>query len=116
MAQIATYKVSPRALVQLSTRWHSFCQPPCYKIPTSGFARGSGEAHGHLTTIAHTAIDATPVLLSKGHVIAAGVLIRSTSSRIASVGAGIVGCNGEKERKQADPSLKIAFNNVFGTI
>ena len=121
VAKIATQKISPRALVQLGKSLQEIAQIKIYLSKHSNKALKE-RAAGFLDTkevtdlIQSTLHAEAPVLLSKGGVIAEGVnseldelreLLRSGKGHLDKM------LERESERTQI-PSLKIAFNNVFG--
>ena len=121
VAKIATQKISPRALVQLGKSLQEIAQIKIYLSKHSKKALKE-RAAGFLDTkevtdlIQSTLHAEAPVLLSKGGVIAEGVnseldelreLLRSGKGHLDKM------LERESERTQI-PSLKIAFNNVFG--
>ena len=121
VAKIATQKISPRALVQLGK---SLDQVTEIKVDLLGHSSkklktlGAGflDAEEVIKLIKSTLKPEAPVLLVKGEVIADGVnieldelrqLLHSGKKHLDSM------LERESERTQI-PSLKIAFNNVFG--
>ena len=120
-AKIATQKISPRALVQLGKSLDQITEikvdlldHPSTKLKTLGgrFL----DAMEVIKLIKSTLKSEAPVLLGKGEVIADGVnveldelrqLLHSGKEHLDSM------LERESERTQI-PSLKIAFNNVFG--
>ncbi len=121
MAQIATYKVSPRALVQLSNTLAQF--PALTALLQNSkqqalqeYTQGLKPMDTLQQLLTQQLMPEAPVLLSKGHVIAAGVSDTLDELReLLQSGQELLDAMGEKERKQTGiPSLKIAFNNVFG--
>lgn len=121
VAKIATQKISPRALVQLGKTLKHIKQ---IKEDLSGHShevlqkvgKGFLENNAIMALIQKTLKEDAPVLLSKGEVIAEGVdaeldelrgLLHSGKDRLDQM------LERESERTQI-PSLKIAFNNVFG--
>ena len=121
VAKIATQKISPRALVQLGKSLDQITEikvdlldHPSTKLKTLGgrFL----DAMEVIKLIKSTLKSEAPVLLGKGEVIADGVnveldelrqLLHSGKEHLDSM------LERESERTQI-PSLKIAFNNVFG--
>ena len=121
VAKIATQKISPRALVQLGKSLDQITEikvdlldHPSTKLKTLGgrFL----DAMEVIKLIKSTLKSEAPVLLGKGEVIADGVnveldelrqLLHSGKEHLDSM------LDRESERTQI-PSLKIAFNNVFG--
>lgn len=121
VAKIATQKISPRALVQLGKSLQEIAQIKIYLSKHSNKVLKE-RAAGFLDTkevtdlIQSTLHAEAPVLLSKGRVIAEGVnseldelreLLRSGKEHLDKM------LERESERTQI-PSLRIAFNNVFG--
>ena len=121
VAKIATQKISPRALVQLGKSLDQITEikvdlldHPSTKLKTLG--GGFLDASEVIKLIKSTLKSEAPVLLGKGEVIADGVnveldelrqLLHSGKEHLDSM------LDRESERTQI-PSLKIAFNNVFG--
>ena len=121
VAKIATQKISPRALVQLGKSLDQITEikvdlldHPSTKLKTLG--GGFLDAREVIKLIKSTLKSEAPVLLGKGDVIADGVnveldelrqLLHSGKEHLDSM------LDRESERTQI-PSLKIAFNNVFG--
>ena len=121
VAKIATQKISPRALVQLGKSLDQITEikvdlldHPSTKLKTLG--GGFLDASEVIKLIKSTLKSEAPVLLGKGGVIADGVnveldelrqLLHSGKEHLDSM------LDRESERTQI-PSLKIAFNNVFG--
>ena len=121
VAKIATQKISPRALVQLGKSLDQITEikvdlldHPSTKLKTLG--GGFLDAMEIIKLIKSTLKSEAPVLLGKGEVIADGVnveldelrqLLHSGKEHLDSM------LERESERTQI-PSLKIAFNNVFG--
>ena len=121
VAKIATQKISPRALVQLGKSLDQITEikvdlldHPSTKLKTLG--GGFLDAREVIKLIKSTLKSEAPVLLGKGEVIADGVnveldelrqLLHSGKEHLDSM------LDRESERTQI-PSLKIAFNNVFG--
>ena len=121
VAKIATQKISPRALVQLGKSLDQITEikvdlldHPSTKLKTLG--GGFLDAREVIKLIKSTLKSEAPVLLGKGEVIADGVnveldelrqLLHSGKEHLDSM------LERESERTQI-PSLKIAFNNVFG--
>ena len=121
VAKIATQKISPRALVQLGKSLDQITEikvdlldHPSTKLKTLG--GGFLDASEVIKLIKSTLKSEAPVLLGKGEVIADGVnveldelrqLLHSGKEHLDSM------LERESERTQI-PSLKIAFNNVFG--
>jgi DNA mismatch repair protein MutS len=121
VAKIATQKISPRALVQLGKSLDQITEikvdlldHPSTKLKTLG--GGFLDAMEIIKLIKSTLKSEAPVLLGKGEVIADGVnveldelrqLLHSGKEHLDSM------LERETERTQI-PSLKIAFNNVFG--
>jgi DNA mismatch repair protein MutS len=121
VAKIATQKISPRALVQLAKSLDEIDQIKVYlsdhpskvlKVRAKVFL----DTMPISSLIQSTLKPEAPVLLSKGEVIADGVnseldelreLLRSGKDHLDKM------LERESERTQI-PSLKIAFNNVFG--
>ena len=121
IAKIATQKISPRALVQLGKSLQEIDQIKTYLSDHSDKVLQE-QSKGFLDTkeisesIRSSLKPDAPVLLSKGEVIADGVnseldelrgLLRSGKDHLDKM------LERESERSQI-PSLKIAFNNVFG--
>jgi DNA mismatch repair protein MutS len=121
VAKIATQKISPRALVQMGKSLEEIDQMKDYlaKQPDkvlkeeAKYIRDNKQISG---LIQSTLQPEAPVLISKGEVIAQGVdneldglrdLLRSGKDHLDKM------LERESERTQI-PSLKIAFNNVFG--
>lgn len=121
VAKIATQKISPRALVQLANSLEEIDQIKSYlsdhsskilKEKAKGFLKGKAI----ISLVQSTLKPEAPVLLSKGEVIADGFnseldelrgLLRSGKDHLDQML--------ERESKLTQiPSLKIAFNNVFG--
>ena len=121
VAKIATQKISPRALVQLAKSLDEIDQIKIYLSDHSSKVlkeRAKGFLEGKpITSLIQSMLNPeAPVLLSKGEVIADGVnseldelreLLRSGKAHLDKM------LERESERTQI-PSLKIAFNNVFG--
>jgi DNA mismatch repair protein MutS len=121
VAKIATQKISPRALVQLANSLEEIDQIKTFLFDHSSRvlnerAKGFMEGKAIISLIQSTLKSEAPVLLSKGEVIADGVnseldelrdLLRSGKDHLDQM------LERESERTQI-PSLKIAFNNVFG--
>ncbi len=121
VAKIATQKISPRALVQLGKSLEEMDQIKKYLSDHTSKvlqkrAEGFIENKEIISLIQSTLQADAPVLLSKGEVIADGVnseldelrgLLRSGKDHLDKM------LERESERTQI-PSLKIAFNNVFG--
>ena len=121
IAKIATQKISPRALVQLANSLKEIDQIKTYLSDHSSKvfkerAKGFLDAKPISNLIHSTIKPEAPVLLSKGEVIADGVnsdldelrdLLRSGKDHLDKM------LERESESTQI-PSLKIAFNNVFG--
>ena len=121
VAKIATQKISPRALVQLAKSLDEIDQIKIYLSDHSSKVlkeRAKGFLEGKpITSLIQSMLNPeAPVLLSKGKVIADGVnseldelreLLRSGKAHLDKM------LERESERTQI-PSLKIAFNNVFG--
>jgi DNA mismatch repair protein MutS len=121
VAKIATQKISPRALVQLAKSLDEIDQIKTYLSdhPSKVLkerAKVFLDAMPISSLIQSTLKPEAPVLLSKGEVIADGVnseldelreLLRSGKDHLDKM------LERESERTQI-PSLKIAFNNVFG--
>ena len=121
VAKIATQKISPRALVQLGKSLQEIAQIKIYLSKHSNKALKERAADfldtKEVTDLIQSTLHAeAPVLLSKGGVIAEGVnseldelreLLRSGKGHLDKM------LERESERTQI-PSLKIAFNNVFG--
>jgi DNA mismatch repair protein MutS len=121
VAKIATQKISPRALVQLGKSLDQITEikvdlldHPSTKLKKLG--GGFLDAMEVIKLIKSTLKSEAPVLLGKGEVIADGVnveldelrqLLHSGKEHLDSM------LERESERTQI-PSLKIAFNNVFG--
>jgi DNA mismatch repair protein MutS len=121
VAKIATQKISPRALVQLANSLEEIDQIKSYlsdhsskilKEKAKGFLKGKAI----ISLVQSTLKPEAPVLLSKGEVIADGFnseldelrgLLRSGKDHLDQM------LERESKRTQI-PSLKIAFNNVFG--
>ncbi len=121
MAQIATFKVSPRALVQLRETL-GLLEPLCETLTQSkqkalsDFARQFKDLSPLHALLESQLTDEAPVLVSKGNVIAKGIspaldelraLLHSGQDHLDKM------LEAERARTQI-PSLKIAFNNVFG--
>ena len=121
VAKIATQKISPRALVQLGKSLEEMDQIKKYLSDhTSKVLQKRAEdfiENKEIISLIQSTLQAdAPVLLSKGEVIADGVnseldelrgLLRSGKDHLDKM------LERESERTQI-PSLKIAFNNVFG--
>ncbi|MEK9603203.1 MAG: DNA mismatch repair protein MutS [Flavobacteriaceae bacterium] len=121
VAKIATQKISPRALVQLGKSLQEIDSIKIYLTDHSNKilqqrAQKFLENKEVTRLIQSTLKPDAPVLLSKGEVIAEGVndeldelrtLLRSGKDHLDKM------LERESERTQI-PSLKIAFNNVFG--
>jgi len=121
VAKIATQKISPRALVQLGKSLEEMDQIKKYLSDHTSEvlkqrAEGFIENKAIISLIQSTLQADAPVLLTKGEVIADGVnseldelrgLLRSGKDHLDKM------LERESERTQI-PSLKIAFNNVFG--
>ncbi|MEK9516918.1 MAG: DNA mismatch repair protein MutS, partial [Flavobacteriaceae bacterium] len=121
VAKIATQKISPRALVQLAKSLDEIDQIKTYLSdhPSKVLkerAKVFLDAKPISSLIQSTLKPEAPVLLSKGEVIADGVnseldelreLLRSGKDHLDKM------LERESDRTQI-PSLKIAFNNVFG--
>jgi DNA mismatch repair protein MutS len=121
VAKIATQKISPRALVQLANSLEEIDQIKSYLSNHSSKilkekAKGFLEGKAIISLVQSTLKPEAPVLLSKGEVIADGFnseldelrgLLRSGKDHLDQML--------ERESKLTQiPSLKIAFNNVFG--
>ena len=121
VAKIATQKISPRALVQLANSLEEIDQIKSYLSNHSSKilkekAKGFLEGKAIISLVQSTLKPEAPVLLSKGEVIADGFnseldelrgLLRSGKDHLDQM------LERESKRTQI-PSLKIAFNNVFG--
>jgi len=121
MAKIATEKISPRALVQLQ---HSLRELEPWKVAIKAsshtalkmFLGQMQEASPLIEILEKTLHPEAPVLVSKGKVIAEG--FSETLDELRQLQQNTKGhlnalLERETERSQI-PSLKIAFNNVFG--
>jgi DNA mismatch repair protein MutS len=121
VAKIATQKISPRALVQMGKSLEEIDQMKDYlaKQPDKVLKEEAKDIRHNKQIsglIQSTLQPEAPVLISKGEVIAQGVdneldglrdLLRSGKDHLDKM------LERESERTQI-PSLKIAFNNVFG--
>ena len=121
VAKIATQKISPRALVQMGKSLEEIDQMKDYlaKQPDKVLKEEAKDIRDNKQIsglIQSTLQPEAPVLISKGEVIAQGVdneldglrdLLRSGKDHLDKM------LERESERTQI-PSLKIAFNNVFG--
>ena len=121
VAKIATQKISPRALVQLAKSLDEIGKVKAYLSNHSNEIlkeRAKGFLEGKVISIMiqSTLKPEAPVLVSKGEVIADGFdseldelrdLLRSGKDHLDKM------LERESERTQI-PSLKIAYNNVFG--
>ena len=121
VAKIATQKISPRALVQLAKSLNEIDQIKAYLSDHSNTdlqerAKGFTEVKGIITLIESTLKPEAPVLLSKGGVIADKVNSELDELReLLSSGMNHLDKMLERESERTQiPSLKIAFNNVFG--
>ena len=121
VAKIATQKISPRALVQLAKSLNEIDQIKAYLSDHSNTvlqerAKGFKEVKGIITLIQSTLKPEAPVLLSKGEVIADKVNSELDELReLLSSGKNHLDKMLERESERTQiPSLKIAFNNVFG--
>jgi DNA mismatch repair protein MutS len=121
MAQIATYKVSPRALVQLGVTLSIFPELNKNLQKATGTAlqdypQGFQPMDALCALLQNQLMPDAPVLLSKGNVIAQGVSAPLDELReLLESGQALLEAMAEKEREQTGiTSLKIAFNNVFG--
>ena len=121
VAKIATQKISPRALVQLAKSLNEIDQIKAYLSDHSNpdlqeRAKGFTEVKGIITLIESTLKPEAPVLLSKGGVIADKVNSELDELReLLSSGKNHLDKMLERESERTQiPSLKIAFNNVFG--
>ena len=121
VAKIATQKISPRALVQLAKSLNEIDQIKAYLSDHSNpdlqeRAKGFTEVKGIITLIESTLKPEAPVLLSKGGVIADKVNSELDELReLLSSGMNHLDKMLERESERTQiPSLKIAFNNVFG--
>jgi len=121
VAKIATQKISPRALVQLAKSLNEIDQIKAYLSDHSNTdlqerAKGFTEVKGIITLIESTLKPEAPVLLSKGEVIADKVNSELDELReLLSSGMNHLDKMLERESERTQiPSLKIAFNNVFG--
>ena len=121
MAKIATEKISPRALNQLTFSLKAIEQFKFYVkgLKTSGLKKQINElssCKNLLTILENSLHQDAPVLVSKGKVIARGFskeLDKLRDLRETSQAHLDKMLERETERTQI-PSLKIAFNNVFG--
>ena len=121
MAKIATEKISPRALNQLTFSLKAIEQFKFYvkELQTSGLKKQINElssCKNLLTILENSLHQDAPVLVSKGKVIARGFskeLDKLRDLRETSQAHLNKMLERETERTQI-PSLKIAFNNVFG--
>ena len=121
VAKIATQKISPRALVQLGKSLDQIAeikvdlldhQSTKLKALSGGFL-----AAGEVTKLIKSTLKPeAPVLLGKGEVIAEGVNIELDELRqLLNSGKEHLDSMLERESDRTQiPSLKIAFNNVFG--
>ncbi len=121
ISKIATLKISPRALVQLGNSLGEIAEIRSYLSEQEDkvlktFGKGFLENKKVIELIQSTLKEDAPVLLNKGEVIAQGVseeldelrdLLQSGKTHLDDMLAR------ETERSKI-PSLKIAFNNVFG--
>ena len=121
VSKIATQKISPRALVQLAKSLNEIDQIKAYLSDHSNTdlqerAKGFTEVKGIITLIESTLKPEAPVLLSKGGVIADKVNSELDELReLLSSGMNHLDKMLERESERTQiPSLKIAFNNVFG--
>ena len=121
VAKIATQKISPRALVQLAKSLNEIDQIKAYLSDHSNTvlqerAKGFMDVQGIITLIQSTLNPEAPVLLSKGEVIADMVNSELDELReLLSSGKNHLDKMLERESERTQiPSLKIAFNNVFG--
>ena len=121
VAKIATQKISPRALVQLAKSLNEIDQIKAYLSDHSNtvlqaLAKGFMDVKGIITLIQSTLNSEAPVLLSKGEVIADKVNSELDELReLLSSGKNHLDKMLERESERTQiPSLKIAFNNVFG--
>ncbi|MED5362975.1 MAG: DNA mismatch repair protein MutS, partial [Bacteroidota bacterium] len=121
VAKIATQKISPRALVQLAKSLNEIDQIKAYLSDHSNTvlqarAKGFMDVKGVITLIQSTLNSEAPVLLSKGEVIADKVNSELDELReLLSSGKNHLDKMLERESERTQiPSLKIAFNNVFG--
>ena len=121
VAKIATQKISPRALVQLTKSLNEIDQIKAYLSDHSNTvlqarAKGFMDVKGIITLIQSTLNPEAPVLLSKGEVIADKVNSELDELReLLSSGKNHLDKMLERESERTQiPSLKIAFNNVFG--
>ena len=120
-ARLATYKVSPRALNQL-LQTLSCLEPLKSKLNNSQSKALQEVAHQFrpldkmIQQLQQTLHPEAPVVLSKGQVIADGFHSELDELRqLLSSGKGHLDSMLERETKTTEiPSLKIAFNNVFG--
>ena len=121
VAKIATQKISPRALVQLGKSLDQITEikvdlldHPSTKLKTLG--GGFLDAREVIKLIKSTLKSEAPVLLGKGEVIADGVNVELDELRqLLHSGKEHLDSMLERETKRTQiPSLKIAFNNVFG--
>jgi len=121
VAKIATQKISPRALVQLGKSLEEIEQLKSYLADHSDKvlkqrAKDFLDAKEISSFIQSTLQPEAPVLLSKGEVIAEGVNSELDELRdLLSSGKNHLDKMLERESELTNiPSLKIAFNNVFG--
>ncbi len=121
VAKIATQKISPRALVQLGKSLQEIEQLKSYLAHHSDKVlkqrvKDFLDAKEISSFIQSTLQPEAPVLLSKGEVIAEGVNIELDELRdLLSSGKNHLDKMLERESELTNiPSLKIAFNNVFG--
>ena len=119
VAKIATQKISPRALVQLGKSLDQVTEIKAdllghssKKLKTLG--AGFLDAGEVLKLIKSTLKPEAPVLLVKGEVIADGVNIELDELRLLHSGKEHLDNIGRESERTQIPSLKIAFNNVFG--
>jgi len=121
MAQIATYKVSPRALVQLRETLQLL--PQLKEVlgnsdqkALQDFSLQFEDLSALQTLLEQQLADEAPVLVSKGNVIATGVSEELDALRgLLHSGQDHLDRMLETERQRTQiASLKIAFNNVFG--
>ena len=121
MAQIATYKVSPRALVQLRETLQLLPQlkevlGKSDQKALQDFSLQFEDLSALQTLLEQQLADEAPVLVSKGNVIATGVSEELDALRgLLHSGQDHLDRMLETERQRTQiASLKIAFNNVFG--
>ena len=120
-ARIATYKVSPRALNQLLGAMECMApiQEALHKSNSEALKAFAGRFRSldELSSILRTTLHPeAPVVLSKGQVIAEGFHPELDELRgLLASGKSYIDALLERETQATEiPSLKIAFNNVFG--